>query len=835
MKIPLRWLRDYIDVGLAVPQLAQRLTMAGLEVSGFRFLGVAVPEGIAVKPEELGPVWARDRIFVAEVLKVEKHPNADKLTLVTLNYGAAAPKTVVTGAPNLKPGDKGQKVILGLAGTVYWDGHVQPKQLTELKPKALRGIQNDAMVMSEFELGISEEHEGIIILEPDAPVGTPLVDFMGDVVLEIDVLPNMARCLSMIGMAREVAAITGKTIQYPDLVLQRARESIEGQVTVSIEDPKLSARYQAMLIRNVQIGAAPQWMQRRLTYAGMRPISNIVDITNYVMLEWGQPLHAFDYDLLRKRAGGKAPHIMVRPAREGEKLRTLDNQDRVLTTDMLVIADSAGPIALAGAMGGLETEVTSQTKNILLESASFDYVSIRRTMRALNLPSEASMRFSKGVHSETVKPAAQRAAEFMAQYAGGAVCTGEVDCYPARPQPQIIELPMKEVRRLLGMDFPPVEAERILKSLEFHIEKVAGDVLTVKAPQHRLDIQEGAADLIEDLARIHGYDRLPAEVLHDALPEQRGNRSLELEERMRDLLTEAGLTEAITYSMTTPERESPLTGGSSDYITILNEISSDRKVMRRTVLAGLLEVAANNLKHSATVRMFEVGPVYLPKAGEKLPDEPPRLALVLSGRRTNEFWAESAAGAGPELDFFDLKGVMESLAAELHLADVRFLKSAASWLHPGKAAEIVVNGKAAGNFGQLHPRMAQKFDLAGKTVLAAELDLDVLLANVPDRYRYVPVPKHPANLRDIAVVVEEAVTAERVQAELRAGGGELLAGLRLFDVYRGPSIPPGTKSLAYALTYQAPDRTLTDKEVNQAHSKIENRLKHVLKAQIRGK
>ncbi|HLW65863.1 MAG TPA: phenylalanine--tRNA ligase subunit beta, partial [Gemmataceae bacterium] len=332
MKIPLRWLRDYIDVDLPVPQLAQRLTMAGLEVSGYRFLGEPVPEGIAVKPEELGPVWARDKILVAEVLKVEKHPNADKLTLVTLNYGAGAPKTVVTGAPNVKPGDKGQKVILGLAGTVYWDGHVQPKQLTELKPKALRGIQNDAMVMSEFELGISEEHEGIIILEPDAPVGTPLADFMGDVVLEIDVLPNMARCLSMIGIAREVAAITGKTIEYPDMVLQRSKETIEGQVTVSIEDPKLSARYQAMLIRNVQIGPAPQWMQRRLTYAGMRPISNIVDITNYVMLEWGQPLHAFDFDVLKKRSGGKAPHIIVRPARTGEKLRTLDNQERTLST-----------------------------------------------------------------------------------------------------------------------------------------------------------------------------------------------------------------------------------------------------------------------------------------------------------------------------------------------------------------------------------------------------------------------------------------------------------------------------------------------------------------------
>ncbi|MFL5340037.1 MAG: phenylalanine--tRNA ligase subunit beta [Gemmataceae bacterium] len=836
MKVPLRWLADYVDANLPVPKLAERLTLAGLEVSGFRFLGLSVPPGVHVKPEELGPEWSCDTVVIAEVLKVEKHPNADKLKLVTVNYGGPAPKTIVTGASNINVGDAGQKVILGLAGTRYFDGHVQPKQIKELKAGNIRGIASDAMAMSEYELGISEEHEGIIILEPEAPVGTPLADFMGDVVLEIDVLPNMARCLSLIGVAREVAAITGEKLKYPDLSVPRSKIEIAGKVTVSIADPKLSARYRAMLIRGVTIGPSPAWMQRRLSYGGMRPISNIVDITNYVMLEWGQPLHAFDFDVLIRRAGNKPPHIIVRPAKAGERLKTLDGQDRELNPEILVIADEAGPVALAGVMGGLETEVTDRTTNILLESASFDYVSIRRTMRALNLPSEASTRFSKGIHPEMVTPAAARAAQLMAKCAGGSVCAGEVDCYPAPLPPRVVELKMAEVRRLLGSDFDSVEAERILKTLEFTVER-HGETLKATAPPNRLDIQEGPADLIEDLARIHGYDRLPATLLATALPEQLGNRDLQREEHVRDLLVNAGLTEAVCYALTTPEKEAPLTGGAGDYVKLLNPINVERVAMRRTLLAGLLDTAALNLKNLPAVRLFEIGSVYWPKAGSNLPDEPRRLGIVLAGRRNADFWMDSAAGADPSLDFFDLKGVIEALVSELHLPAVSYHKSTAPWLHPGKSAELIIDGTPAGSFGELHPRTAQKFDkdLAAQPVLAAELDLETILAAVPERHRYVPVPRFPAALRDIALVVDEALTVEQVADELRKGGGELLREARLFDVYRGPSIPAGTKSLAFALTYQAADRTLKDKEVDDAHKKIEGRVKHMLKAQVRGK
>jgi phenylalanyl-tRNA synthetase beta chain len=833
MKVPLSWLGDYVDFSLPVPQLVERLTLAGLEVASVRPIGLPTPEGVRAKVEESVPVWDKDKVIVACVLSVDKHPNADKLKLVTVDYGGGEPKVVVTGAPNVQIGDSGYKVIIGLTGTVYWDGHVTPKALGTLKPTKIRGVPSDAMVMSEFELGISEEHEGIIRLGDDAPEpGTPLADYMGDIVLEIDVLPNMARCLSMIGVAREVAAISGSALRYPPHAVQALGEPVKGSVLVEIEDSKLSARYAAVLLESVKIGPAPTWMQRRLNYAGMRPISNIVDVTNYVMLEWGQPLHAFDYDKLRERAGGKTPTITVRPARSGEKIKTLDGQLRELKPENLVIADSAGPVAIAGVMGGADTEVSDRTTNILLESANFDFVSVRRTMKALDLPSEASVRFSKGIHPETVIPAAERAAELMRQHGGATVRKGIVDCYPAPLPPQVIELSLNEVQRILGMDFPAAEAVRVLRALEFQVKQV-GDALTVTVPPHRRDIQEGQADLIEELARIHGYDRLPATLLADELPEQRTNTSLVLEERVRDILATVGLQEVITYSLTTPEREAPLGLARGDYVKLLNPITVERAVMRQTVLAGVLDVLAANLRHTEDVSLFEIGPVFIPRPGERLPDEPVRLAIAMTGKRAPEFWSESAKS--PPLDFFDMKGVVESLAADLHLPPLTFRKATPAYLHPGKAAEIVIEGRAVGTFGELHPRVAAFYGLEGRMVPAAELHLQASLAVVPARFNYTRVPRFPAALRDIAIELDESVTAERAAAEIRTAGGDLLGGIRLFDVYRGGSIAAGKKSLAYALTYQADDRTLTDKEVDKAHKKIEDRLTHVLKAQVRGK
>jgi phenylalanyl-tRNA synthetase beta chain len=838
MKVPLRWLRDYVDLPESVAGLAERLTLAGLEVGGVRVLGLPIPERLRVKPEEAGPVWDREKIVIGEIVSVERHPNADRLTLPLVNYGQGRTKTFVTGAPNIKVGDTGQKVIVALMGSVLFDGHSEEKVLKELKPSKIRGVPSDAMVCSEKELGISEEHEGVILLEAEAPVGTSLADYMGDIVLEIDVLPNMARCLSMIGVAREVAALTGQKLKLPVQTGQAGGEPVEGQVQVRIEDPNLSARYAAMLIKGVTVGPAPGWMQRRLTYAGMRPINNIVDVTNYVMLEWGQPLHAFDFDLLVQRAGGKPPVITVRPARTGEVLNTLDGQMRELTAENLVIADELGPIALAGVMGGADTEVTKNTKNILLESANFDFLSIRRTMKQFNLPSEASVRFSKGIHPETVRPAAQRAADLMRQHAGGTVCQGLVDCYPAPVAPQVVTLSLQEVRRQLGMDIAAEEATRLLQALEFQVELAGPDALRVTTPSHRLDIQAGPADLIEEVVRVHGYDRLPATLLADRLPRQQTNQALAFEEHVRDVLARTGLQEVITYSLTMPEHEAPLGPPPGEYVRLLNPISSERVVMRQTLLAGVLEVAAANLRHSDDVRLFEVGPVFLDQPGQKLPDEPRRLALVLCGRRRPEFWDDTAtadtSGVKP-LDFFDLKGVIEALVGDLHLPEVTYRPASATHLHPGRSAELHIGGRAVGHFGQVHPQVAGAYELADRQVLAAEFDLEALQAAVPGRYTYKPVPRYPAALRDIAVVVPEGTAAEQVAQEIRTAGGELIRGVRLFDLYRGESIEPGTKSLAYALTYQAADRTLTDKEVDKAHKKIEDRLRHMLNAQIRGK
>ena len=858
MKVPLGWLRDYVDLDLPVAQLVERLTLAGLEVASVRVIGLPPPQGLRVKSEDAGPVWAPDKVIIGQIVNVDPHPNADRLTLPAVDIGGGKTKTLVTGATNIKVGDRGQKVVVALSGSVLYDGHAEQPVLKELKPTKIRGVPSDAMVCSYKELGIADEHEGIIILDNDAPPpGTPAAEVLGDVVLELDVLPNMARCLSLIGVAREVAALTGKSLRLPPHAMQAGAkplmvrdasgrllaqlsaqtESIDGQVGVEIEDSTLCARYAAALLKDVGVGPSPEAMQRRLMLAGMRPISNLVDVTNYVMLEWGQPLHAFDYDKLVGRAGGSMPVITVRVARPGEILTTLDGVKRGLAPENLIIADTAGPVAIAGVMGGADTEVSPATKNVLLEAANFNFIGVRRTMRALNLPSEASVRFSKGIHPELVRPAAERAAKLMREHGGASICRGLVDNYPAPLPSEVVNLDMREVERKLGIAFSVDEATRILRALEFEVEQTGPHSLRARVPPHRLDIQVGSADLIEELARIHGYDRLPATLLADRLPEQHTNQPLVFEERVRDLLVNAGLQEVITYSLTMPEREQPLGLVKREYVRLLNPISSERVVMRQTVLAGVLEIVAANLRHTDDVRLFEIGPVFLTRPGEKLPDEPRRLALVLTGKRHPEFWADSSEGqtAGQPLDFFDIKGIMEVLAADLHLGDVAYQPSSASYLHPGRAADLAVGGKPIGSFGQLHPRVAKAYGLGDRAILAGELDLELLQAVAPARYAYTPVPRFPAALRDIAVVVDRDVTAERLVKEIRAAGGDLLRQVRLFDIYQGGSIAEGKKSLAFALTYQADDRTLNDKEVDRVHKKIEDRLRHTLKALIRGK
>lgn len=832
MKLPVSWLKEYVDLHVSIPELVDKLTLAGLEVISVKLIGVPAPEGLKCKIDEPGPVWAKDKIVTAKILEVSKVPETDKLKFVKLDLGKGGdPKTVITGAGNIAPGDSGQVVVLAYAGSILFDGYSDKKELKELKPKPIRGFPSDSMVCSVRELGIADDHEGIVLLPSETPVGAPLVDVLGDIVLEIDVLPNMARCLSIVGLAREVAALTGTRLKMPSLAVSQTGGSMEGKVKVEIADPALSRRYTAMLIEGVNIQPSPHWMQRRLAMVGMRPISNIVDITNYMMIKMGQPLHAFDYDKLVARAQGKPPVITVRAAKAGEKLVTLDKVERKLEPHHLVIADTAGVIALAGVMGGLETEVTDTTRNVLLESAHFNAASIRRTARELNLFSEASMRFSKGLHPELALITAERTAELLRQLGGGTVSQGAIDCYPAPMTATPIKLELAYVERLLGMSIPPADIARILRALEYHVDGSTGSsTFNVLPPPHRVDIQHGPADLVEDIARIYGYDKLPATMLADELPMQIDNLALQGEERVRDILVGLGLQEVMSYALTSPEKEAPL-GITGDAVELANPIHSERGILRRSVLASVLQLASTNMRQRKGVRLFEIGQVYLPTQGDALPMETRRLSIVITGPRSVEHW-DSQSASSP-MDFYDLKGIVEALLARLHLGSLLCSPVQVSYLHPGQAMEITVDGINLGKLGQLHPSQNSSYDLGRRKVFVADLDLDAILALAPSLQRFQPVSTYPPVLEDIALVVDETLPAAKLEAEIRAGGGELLKHARLFDVYRGTNLPAGKKSLAYALAYQANDRSLTDKEVSKVRSKIVGRVEKLLGATLR--
>jgi phenylalanyl-tRNA synthetase beta chain len=833
MKVPLNWLRDYVDITVPVEELAERLTLAGLEVASI---------------EGIGDWWDRERIVVGEVREVRDHPNADRLVLVDVAYGGEELERCVTGAPNLFPykgaGPVSLKVAFAMEGAELYDGYKEGQVKTRLKRTKIRGIPSRAMVCSEKELGLSEEHEGILFLPDDAPAGMPLAEYLGDTVLDLDLTPNLARCFSMIGVAREVAALTGFPVRYPSTDWQADGPPATDLARIEIEDPDLCARYIGTIIRGVEIGPAPQWMQDRVRKGGMRPISNIVDITNYVMLEWGQPLHAFDYDKLVARAGGEMPTIIVRRARRGEVMKTLDNVDRSFTEDTLLICDTAGPVAIAGVMGGLDTEIDENTQNILLESANFDFVSIRRTSQALKLPSEASQRFGRGIHPELAAPAVRRASELMRELAGGTIAQGMVDAYPAPLDPVVIELPMSQVERSLGIPFEIELVTEILESLEFECERIAADALRVTGPDHRLDCQY-PADLVEEVSRIYGYDRIPVTELADRLPPQQSNRDLEREEQVRDILVACGLQETVTYSLTNVEREAALdpTQGPGNlavetYVRLANPITQERSVMRHHLLATALETAAANLRFRTRVEIFEVGKVFWLQPGEELPDEPRHLSIVMSGSRAERHWLPGQEGF---VDFFDLKGVVEALLDRLHVTGVVYEPAQHPTFQPGRTARLVSKQTAdtddppvvLGYLGELHPSVREAFDLPDQRVAAAELDLEALLSQVPPTWYVEEISPYPAVLQDLAVVVDEDVPAAAVGALIAEAGGFLLKEVKLFDVYRGDPIPDGKKSLAYALTFQAPDKTLRDAVAAKQVQRILKRLEQELGAELR--
>jgi phenylalanyl-tRNA synthetase beta chain len=859
MRVPLTWLRDYVAITDTPEELASRLTFAGLEVEGLEYVGLApahqpiagLPAAGRTGPVARGLAWDPATIVVARILEVMPHPNADRLTLLRVDDGSGDEAIVLTGAPNLfhlkgaGPLAKPLKIVYAREGAVLFDGHKPGREVMTLKRAKIRGVESKSMACSEKELGISDDHDGIIILDDDAPVGTAAAEYMGDVVFEVKINPNMARNACVLGIAREIHALTGAPLRPPALSVTITGAPIAGRVGIEIREPALNPRFVLGLIEGARVAPSPYWVQRRLRLAGTRPISNIVDATNYVMFELGEPLHAFDWDVLVKRAGETRPTIITRRAGPGETLTTLDGVERKLDPFTVLVCDEHGALSMAGVMGGAESEVAATTTNVLLEGAAWDFINVRKTVKAQNLPSEASYRFSRGVHPNLAEKGVVRALELMRQWTGGTVARGLVDSYPARPEPVVVDITPAEVARQLGVRIPLDEITGILKSLKFECE-IHGDaadphaVIRATVPDHRLDIGTGVvgrADLVEEIARVYGFERIPETLLAEVLPPPHPNRDLDLEEQARDVLASVGLQEIVTYSLTSPEREAklvaaPPAGDAAEvaYVRLANPIVVDRVVMRRTLLAGLIETAAANRRHTDRGAFFEVGNVFLPRWGAPLPEEPRRLGILLSGPRTPQGW--QPADRAP-VDFFDVKGVVEELADGLAVTGLGFEPGEHEALRPGRTARVLVGGTPVGWIGELHPAVAARFDLTGAAVIVAELELDPILAMAVDRNPTRPVPVYPPIKEDLAFVLDRAVPVARVVEVIRKAGGPMLAGAALFDEYTGEQVGAGRRSLAFSLTYQAPDRTLTDADAKKIRERVAHALAEELGAALR--
>ncbi|MEP7137604.1 MAG: phenylalanine--tRNA ligase subunit beta [Chloroflexota bacterium] len=839
MKIPLSWLKNFINLdGLSVEDIARKLTLAGMEVDEILYAGLPMPtykDGEKHEFKTNGIGWDKDKVVVAEIREVKPHPNADRLTLLDL-YDGQQEQVVLTGAPNIfhlkgtgklpKP----IKVAYAKEGSTLYDGHADGLVLTTLKRAKIRGVDSYSMVASEKELGISEEHDGIIILADDAPVGMPLVDYMGDAVLDISILPNMARNANVIGIARELAALTGRELKQPNIQFVTSGDSVNELVEIEITNSELNPRFVAGLIRNVEIKPSPYQIQRRLRLAGQRPINSIVDATNYAMIELGEPLHAFDYDVLKERADNKKIKIITRAAKDGEKLTTLDGAERTLTSMNVLVCDEKGSLSLAGVMGGSESEVTDKTKNVLLEGAAWNFINIRRTAKQHNLPSEASFRFSRGVHPALAEQGVKRGLQYMAEWGGGVAAPGLVDEYPLKLKDSVVDVTSQDVKRLLGIDLTLEQISELLTRLEFKCE-ITNTHLRVAAPAHRMDIDEGVvglADVLEEVARSYGYDNIPTTTIADALPPQAGNPIHEWEEHLRDLLVALGLQEVVTYRMTSAEKESRVVKY-DDYVRVANPIAPEKSVLRRNLVASVLDALEKNIRLGETLSLFEIGSVFEPVKND-LPNEWRRFAVAMTGLREATAWDVKAS---PKLDFYDLKGRLELLLSGLRLTNITYAEvDSAPYLHPGKAADVKVDGKVVGVFGELHPLVKEKYNSLGDgPILVAEFDLEIL-RRVNPTYGITPVSEFPPVYEDIAIIVNDAVAAAAVEAMIRQTGGKTVTSVRLFDVYRDEKIGVGKKSLAYSLTYQA-EKTLTDADAAAIRTKIVKRLEHEFSAKLR--
>jgi len=798
MHVSLNWLKEYVDVQGSVEALAHEFTMLGLEI-----------EKIDQPGKEI------EGVVIGQILEIAQHPDADKIVVCKTDTGGPEPLQICCGAKNMKVGDKVPTAVVGasLPGGFKIGG------------RKMRGVESQGMMCSTKELGLGEDQDGLMILPVDMPIGADARPLLGldDAIYEIEVTPNRADWASMIGVARELAALKSSTLRVPEVAVEESTTPAASLATLRVDDAELCPRYLGRVLLNVKVGDSPAWLKRRLMAAGQRPINNIVDITNFVLLETGQPLHAFDLDQLAGHG------IVVRRASAGEKITTLDGAERALQADMLVIADAERAQCVAGVMGGAHSEVGTGTTRIFLESAFFAPGSVRKTSRQLNLISESSQRFQRGADPEMARYAIDRAAQLMQEIAGAEVCEGVLESYPTPFVPREITLRYARVQRLLGTLIATDAARGYLARLGFEIHAHDMDTVTVRVPLRRHDVS-GEADLIEDIARLHGFDNLAVSLPRIAQPEQILMPQEAVVRRLRRHLATAGLTEVYhwTFSNADDVAKAELGPDYADMLPLANPLSETYATMRSSLQPALLNNIVHNVSHgSRDLAIFEIGPVYRPVAGQDLPTQHERLAIALSGLYDEAAWNRPARAA----DFYDLKGLVEETCA--------WFGTAATWraadlggFVQGQAAEILLGDAVIGRAGRIKASVLKAFGL-GQEVYLAELDLDALLA-IPKAYaRFQELAPFPASLRDLAVLVGAEVPVGDLVATAREAGGKLLADVSVFDVYTGQQVPEGKKSIALGLVYQSPERTLTDKDTQKAQDKILKSLETKFGAQLR--
>ena len=802
MRVPLSWLAERVPLRTPPDELARRLTIAGLET--------------AYDPGP-GAGWAN--VVVGLVTDVRPHPNADRLRLADVDTGDAA-QTVVCGAPNLAAG---QKIAFARVGAVLANGKTgEPMELTAA---VIRGVESAGMVCSERELGLSDEHEGILVLSAESPAGAPLAGVLpSGGALEVEVTPNRGDCLSVLGVAREVAAVTGERVAEPPADYPEAGAPIADAASVEIADAALCSRYTCSLIRGVSVGPSPDWLRKSLEDAGHRSINNVVDVTNYVMLECGQPLHAFDLDQVRDG------RIIVRPAAEGERFASLDGQEHALRPPMLMIADPERAIGLAGVMGGANSEMTESTRNVLLESATFNAINTRRTANALKLRTDASLRFEKGLNPELAERALRRATRLILETAGGEAAQGVCDEFPGKSPAPRIPFSHAILRRLLGADFPEAQVRGALDALGFAVEDAADGAMTVTPPYWRTDVNI-EEDVIEEVARIIGYDVIEGAPLEGAVPSAIPQPERALREEARDALVAFGLQETISHTLVS--REDAALPDGREPLAVHNPMSQEQSCLRTSLRPALLRGAALALRQTRAGGVFETGRVFIP-CPDDLPDERETAAVVLAVPREAPHWERGANDANaPEwAGFYDAKGVAEGLLARFGVS-ASFERASDPMLHPGRSAAILVNGEPIGVVGELSADAVKAFDLAAPKAAMMEIDLQRLAPHVPAmRSSFAPFSRYPSATRDIAPDLSVRVSAQAALDVIAAH--PLVVRATPFDLFEGGALPEGVKSLTFNVEFQSPDRTLTAGEVNDAVAAIRKRMEDELGAAFRG-